>query len=140
MRIAQAGAACIPVPVPSVVPLVLRYDSEDPYAVVLDFPADGPGGGAGGGEGDVSWRVSRELLWAGVRGPAGEGDFRLLPFDDRLTGLEFHNPHGVALALVETADLRGFLRATADAVLPGTEHRHVRWPDTVEALLGSAGS
>ncbi|MFC6594289.1 SsgA family sporulation/cell division regulator [Kitasatospora paranensis] len=147
MRIAQAGAACIPVPVPSVVPLVLRYDSEDPYAVVLDFPtaaaelsapaAVGPEVAEGG---EVSWRVSRELLWAGVRGPAGEGDFRLFPFDERLTELEFHHPLGVALALVGTADLRSFLSATADAVRPGTEHRHVHWPDTVEALLRIADS
>lgn len=146
MRIAQAGAACIPLPVPSVVPLVLRYDSEDPYAVVLDFPTAaaefaGPApAGPDDGDGEVSWRASRELRWAGVRGPAGEGDFRLVPFDERFTELEFHHPLGVAPALVGTADLCSFLSATADAVRPGTEHRHVHWPDTVEALLRIADS
>ncbi|MEW1908735.1 SsgA family sporulation/cell division regulator [Kitasatospora sp. NPDC085895] len=134
MIIAQAGAASIPAPVPGVVPLVLRYDSDDPFAVVLDFPDPPAGGRMSGGE-PISWYVSRELLTAGLAGPVGDGDFRLVPVDGGLTQLEFHNRHGVALVQVATDELRGFLADTAEVVRPGDEHRQVSWPDTVEAFL-----
>ncbi|WP_431682470.1 SsgA family sporulation/cell division regulator [Kitasatospora sp. KL5] len=134
MIIAQAGAASIPAPVPGVVPLVLRYDSEDPFAVVLEFPDPPTDGEMSGGE-PISWCVSRELLRRGLDGPAGDGDFRLAPVDGGLTQLEFHNRNGVALVQVATDDLGTFLADTDEVVRPGEEHRHVHWPDTVEAFL-----
>ncbi|GJF33269.1 sporulation protein SsgA [Kitasatospora sp. NE20-6] len=135
--IAQSGAASIPAPVPGVVPMVLRYDSDDPYAVVLEFPdpaADEPGGG----DAPVRWRVSRDLLLDGLAGPAGAGDIRLAPRDGRYTEVEFHNRNGSALVQVETTELRAFLGATADAVRPGEEQ--VALPDTLEDFLRMTGA
>ncbi len=55
------------------IPVELRYESTDPYAVRLTFhlPGDAP----------VTWAFGRELLVDGVNGAAGDGDVRVSPVE-----------------------------------------------------------
>jgi hypothetical protein len=50
---------------------LLRWTSTDPHTVALVFR---PGAGS-----EVTWLVGRDLLAAGVAGPAGLGDVSILP-------------------------------------------------------------
>ncbi|MEU6990756.1 SsgA family sporulation/cell division regulator [Streptomyces sp. NPDC046465] len=58
------------------IPVELRYEIDDPYAVRLTFhlPGDAP----------VTWTFGRELLIDGVGRPCGEGDVRVEPTDSGL--------------------------------------------------------
>ncbi|MFD7625167.1 SsgA family sporulation/cell division regulator [Streptomyces sp. NPDC059851] len=53
------------------IPVELRYDGGDPYAVRLTFhlPGDAP----------VTWAFGRELLLDGINQPCGEGDVHIAP-------------------------------------------------------------
>ncbi|MFI7385291.1 SsgA family sporulation/cell division regulator [Streptomyces sp. NPDC049813] len=53
------------------IPVELRYEPGDPYAVRLTFhlPGDAP----------VTWAFGRELLVDGVNGATGDGDVRISP-------------------------------------------------------------
>ncbi|WP_424212775.1 SsgA family sporulation/cell division regulator [Streptomyces sp. BI20] len=55
------------------IPVELRYDACDPYAVRLTFhlPGDAP----------VTWAFGRELLLDGINRPCGDGDVRIEPTD-----------------------------------------------------------
>ncbi|WP_217163131.1 SsgA family sporulation/cell division regulator [Streptomyces sp. BBFR51] len=55
------------------IPVELRYETRDPYAVRLTFhlPGDAP----------VTWAFGRELLVDGVGRPCGDGDVRIAPVD-----------------------------------------------------------
>jgi hypothetical protein len=55
------------------IPVELRYETCDPYAVRLTFhlPGDAP----------VTWAFGRELLIDGVGRPCGEGDVRVSPVE-----------------------------------------------------------
>ncbi|MEV0255320.1 SsgA family sporulation/cell division regulator [Streptomyces sp. NPDC050732] len=58
------------------IPVELRYEIDDPYAVRLTFhlPGDTP----------VTWAFGRELLIDGVGRPCGDGDVRVEPTDSGL--------------------------------------------------------
>lgn len=80
----------------------LSWSAEDPYAVSMVFsPASGP----------VHWVVSRELLAAGLEGPAGLGDVAVLPalHDDSRVELILESPTGRAVFLVARRALAEFL-------------------------------
>ncbi|MBW5483056.1 SsgA family sporulation/cell division regulator [Streptomyces bambusae] len=102
------------------VPVTLCYDRSDPFAVRMAFPAPATLEGV-----EVSWTFGRELLETGLQGPAGLGDVRVRPYDEGRTVVEFHAPEGVAIVLMETADLHRFLQRAATIVRPGTEHLYV---------------
>lgn len=53
------------------IPVELRYDARDPYAVRLTFhlPGDAP----------VTWAFGRELLLDGINKPCGDGDVHIAP-------------------------------------------------------------
>ncbi len=53
------------------IPVELRYETDDPYAVRMTFhlPGDAP----------VTWAFSRDLLVGGVTGPTGDGDVHIAP-------------------------------------------------------------
>ncbi|MEV7541429.1 SsgA family sporulation/cell division regulator [Streptomyces sp. NPDC089915] len=55
------------------IPVELRYDARDPYAVRLTFhlPGDAP----------VTWAFGRELLLDGINRPCGDGDVHIAPTD-----------------------------------------------------------
>src|ERR671919_696784 len=64
---ATRRAGCDPIRVRG----LLRWTSTDPHTVALVFH---PGAGT-----EVTWLVGRDLLAAGVAGPAGLGDVSILP-------------------------------------------------------------
>lgn len=60
------------------IPVELRYETCDPYAVRLTFhlPGDAP----------VTWAFGRELLIDGVGRPCGDGDVHIAPADPEAFG------------------------------------------------------
>jgi hypothetical protein len=104
------------------VPATLRYVSQDPLAVHLDFPAE-----VSLEESGVTWTFARSLLSEGLQGPAGSGDVHIWPCGRARTVMEFHSPYGLALLQFDTAALRRFLARTYAVVGAGRE-------DVTEAL------
>ncbi|MFI9151677.1 SsgA family sporulation/cell division regulator [Streptomyces sp. NPDC053367] len=98
------------------VPATLRYVSQDPLAVHIDFPPE-----VSLEEQPVTWTFARGLLADGLHGPAGTGDVHIWPCGRARTVLEFHSPHGLALLQFDTAALRRFLLRTYAVVGAGHE-------------------
>ncbi|QKW07848.1 SsgA family sporulation/cell division regulator [Streptomyces sp. NA04227] len=98
------------------IPVELRYETADPYAVRLTFhlPGDAP----------VTWAFGRELLIDGVGGPCGDGDVRIAPADSEqlhevLIKLQVGSDQAVFRASV--APLVAFLDRTDKLVPLGQE-------------------
>ncbi|MFE0512305.1 SsgA family sporulation/cell division regulator [Streptomyces sp. NPDC058964] len=98
------------------VPATLRYTSEDPLAVFIDFPPESTLDGA-----CVTWTFARSLLDDGLSAPAGRGDVHIWPCGRTRTVLEFHSPYGLALLQFDTPALRRFLLRTYAVVPAGQE-------------------
>ncbi|MFJ5774085.1 SsgA family sporulation/cell division regulator [Streptomyces sp. NPDC093094] len=98
------------------VPATLRYLSQDPLAVHIDFPPEVSLEDQG-----VTWTFARALLAEGLEGPAGSGDVHLWPCGRARTVLEFHSPYGLALLQFDTAALHRFLLRTYAVVGAGRE-------------------
>ncbi|MQY37569.1 Sporulation-specific cell division protein SsgB [Streptomyces sp. RB17] len=94
----------------------LRYTTDDPLAVLVDFPAEA----ALDGE-EVTWVFARSLLDEGLRAPAGRGDVQIWPYGRTRTVIEFHSPHGLALLQFPASCLRRFLLRTYGVVAFGQE-------------------
>jgi hypothetical protein len=120
--------------------VTLRYRADDPLAVRMLFPAEysldatGPAEGPAGPE--VTWVFARQLLAAGLTGPAGIGDVHVRPALGPQTTVELRAAEGVALLRFDTADLRYFLRQSFLAVPEGEEHRHLDADRALAELLG----
>ncbi|MEW2296271.1 SsgA family sporulation/cell division regulator [Streptomyces sp. NPDC006743] len=98
------------------IPVELRYEACDPYAVRLTFhlPGDAP----------VTWAFGRELLVDGVGRPCGDGDVRVSPADsDSLAEVLIRLQVGGDRALFRssTAPLVAFLDRTDKLVPLGQE-------------------
>src|SRR5690606_10832257 len=98
------------------IPVELRYDSCDPYAVRLTFhlPGDAP----------VTWAFGRELLVDGVVRPCGEGDVRVAPVEPDALGevlVRLQVGSDQALFRSSTAPLVAFLDRTDKLVPLGQE-------------------
>ncbi|GGX78865.1 SsgA family sporulation/cell division regulator [Streptomyces fructofermentans] len=98
------------------IPVELRYETCDPYAVRLTFhlPGDAP----------VTWAFGRELLIDGVGRPCGDGDVRIAPTDTEGFGdVTIRLQVGVDQALFRcgTAPLLAFLDRTDRLVPLGQE-------------------
>ncbi|MFE0406241.1 MULTISPECIES: SsgA family sporulation/cell division regulator [Streptomyces] len=98
------------------IPVELRYESCDPYAVRLTFhlPGDAP----------VTWAFGRELLVDGVGRPCGEGDVRVSPAgSDTLGDVLIRLQVGLDQALFRSsvAPLVAFLDRTDKLVPLGQE-------------------
>jgi hypothetical protein len=98
------------------IPVELRYETCDPYAVRLTFhlPGDAP----------VTWTFGRELLIDGVGRPCGEGDVHVSPAEpDSLTEVLIRLQVGRDQALFRssTAPLIAFLDRTDKLVPLGQE-------------------
>ncbi|MCX4882052.1 MULTISPECIES: SsgA family sporulation/cell division regulator [unclassified Streptomyces] len=98
------------------IPVELRYETSDPYAVRLTFhlPGDAP----------VTWAFGRELLIDGVNRPSGDGDVRVSPVEpDSLTEVLIRLQVGRDQALFRssTAPLIAFLDRTDKLVPLGQE-------------------
>ncbi|MFD6415464.1 SsgA family sporulation/cell division regulator [Streptomyces sp. NPDC060194] len=113
------------------VPVVLRYDATDPFAVRMTFPP------AATLDGDaVSWVFARDLLDEGLAGEGcGAGDVRVRPYGFGRTVLEFHAEGGAAMVHVRTAELRGFLDLTVGLVPVGEEAVHLGLDRELAELL-----
>ena len=91
------------------VPALLCYDAADPFAVRIAFGDVGDENGVVDLEdGGIAWLLSRELLQAGLEGPAGDGDVRLWPAHAATDVLFLHlrAPSGEALFELSRADGR----------------------------------
>jgi hypothetical protein len=110
---------------------VLRYDSVEPFAVHIAFPARVSAGGRG-----VTWSFARTLLEEGLQTPAGIGDVRIRPYGRSHTVLEFRVPQGTAVIRFGTAALRRFLFRSYALVGPGTENPGPALERSLAALLG----
>ncbi|GAA5019264.1 SsgA family sporulation/cell division regulator [Kitasatospora paranensis] len=131
-------------PHPRTVRVVLRYRTDDPYAVELCFP--GPArltatlvvedGGAV--EDGPQWTVGRDLLREGRFGEAGIGDLRVRPDGVGGVRLAFRSAGGEASVRLDERDLTAFLEGSYQLVPMGTESAAVDWPRTAEEFLGRA--
>ncbi|MEE1929474.1 SsgA family sporulation/cell division regulator [Streptomyces sp. TRM 70351] len=113
------------------VPATLRYDSSDPLALRIVFPAEAALDGA-----EVTWLFARALLDEALRGPAGLGDVRFWPSRPGRTVLELKAPEGTALVELATEDLHRFLAATYAFVPAAEETNRLDLDGTLTALLG----
>jgi Streptomyces sporulation and cell division protein, SsgA len=113
------------------IPVELRYESTDPYAVRMTFhlPGDAP----------VTWAFGRELLLDGINGPSGEGDVHIAPTEpEGLSDVRIRLQVGADRALfrVGAAPLVAFLDRTDKLVPLGQECTLGDFEDNLEAALG----
>ncbi|MDQ3402324.1 MAG: SsgA family sporulation/cell division regulator [Actinomycetota bacterium] len=87
------------------------YRADEPFSIVAAFQTDP--------DRWVEWIFARDLLVAGLAGPAGEGDVRLSPdFSNghRVLVLEIESPEGHALLEMEYEAVDAFLAVTTAMV------------------------
>ncbi|WP_353943601.1 SsgA family sporulation/cell division regulator [Streptomyces sp. HUAS MG91] len=90
------------------IPVELRYESTDPYAVRLTFhlPGDAP----------VTWAFGRELLVDGVNGATGDGDVRVSPVEPAGGGVTTELPGEVHIRLQVGSDQALFRAGVAPII------------------------
>ncbi|MGW0708492.1 SsgA family sporulation/cell division regulator [Streptomyces sp. NPDC002643] len=113
------------------VPASLRYSSDDPLAVHLDFPADISLSGS-----MVTWTFSRDLLEEGLQAPSGTGDVHIWPCGRARTVVELHSPYGLAMLQFDTVALQRFLLGTYAVVAAGREELGEALDRGLTTLLG----
>jgi hypothetical protein len=109
----------------------LRYDTNDPYAVVAAFRT--------GRAGWVEWVFARDLLADGLIAEAGDGDVRIHPNseDPEVVVVELSSPSGHATFEASAQELADFLDSTYDVVLPGDEPLWVNVDDALNQLISN---
>lgn len=112
------------------IPVELRYEISDPYAVRLTFhlPGDAP----------VTWAFGRELLIDGVGRPTGDGDVHIAPtdieaFDEVHITLQVGGEQ--ALFRAGVAPLLAFLDRTDKLVPLGQERAHADFETNLDDAL-----
>lgn len=111
--------------------VTLRYTRDDPFALSLHFPSEVTYEGT-----DISWFFARELLEAGLRAPAGEGDVQLWPSGKDRTVVELHASEGTAMVEFATTTLRRFLWRSYRLTPQGEEHLNLHLDEELAELLG----
>lgn len=106
-----------------------RYDAHDPLAFRVTFDADQPS------TDPVVWHLDRQLLAAGLDGPAGHGDVRVWPYDRHTLAIALSTPHGQALLLLPTRDVVDLLRISLRLVPHAAEHEHLDVDGWIAAIL-----
>ncbi|WP_326582942.1 SsgA family sporulation/cell division regulator [Streptomyces sp. NBC_00481] len=109
----------------------LRYTTEDPFAVHIDFPP-----GSSDDDANVTWTFARTLLAEGLVTPAGIGDVHLWPCGPAHTVVELRSPHGMAMIRFDAATLRRFLHRSYAVVALGGETLEPALDDGLASLLG----
>lgn len=109
----------------------LVYDPADPLAVRMDFP--------GAPDRVEPWTFSRDLLYAGLREPSGDGDVRVWP-PCRCHGVGtvrilLRSSFAAAVLFVPADELRDWLDETFASVPAGEESAHLGWEEALERLL-----
>ncbi|MBT2477968.1 SsgA family sporulation/cell division regulator [Streptomyces sp. ISL-94] len=113
------------------IPVELRYDARDPYAVRLTFhlPGDAP----------VTWTFGRELLLDGINKPCGDGDVRIAPTEpEELSDVHIRLQVGGDRALFRAgaAPLVAFLDRTDRLVPLGQERNLGDFEGNLDDALG----
>ncbi|GAB3746576.1 SsgA family sporulation/cell division regulator [Amycolatopsis oliviviridis] len=108
----------------------LRYDTSDPFAVVVRFLRDTAI--------EAEWLFSRELLSAGILTPSGEGDVRIGPDPDgaRRVMVTLMATEGSATFTVRLGELVEFLDCSHALVAPGEEWRWFDLDRELSHLVG----
>lgn len=92
------------------------YRADEPYSVTVAFQA--------GADRWVEWVFARDLLIAGLKGPAGIGDVRFVPFEDekdKLLLLQVESDQGRASWFLDRSEAEEFVEMTFQAVPEGAE-------------------
>ncbi|MGW0389424.1 SsgA family sporulation/cell division regulator [Streptomyces sp. NPDC003042] len=113
------------------IPVELRYDARDPYAVRLTFhlPGDAP----------VTWAFGRELLLDGINKACGDGDVRIAPTGpEELSDVHIRLKVGGDRALFRAgaAPLVAFLDRTDRLVPLGQERNLGCFEENLDEALG----
>jgi len=109
----------------------LRYDRDDPYAVHLSF-ATWPG------RDPIEWIFARSLVSDGLTVPAGDGDVRIWPSPEDLSGpvyVELCPPSGRALFAVPRPVLADFVARCHGLVPPGAESAYLHLDAELDLLM-----
>jgi Streptomyces sporulation and cell division protein, SsgA len=128
---AELGLSLV-VPEHGAVPLVasLYYSADDPYAIRMAFHV--------GTDEPVEWIFARELLAAGLAGPAGEGDVQVWPGGaDGLDVLHIalSSPFGEAQFEAPLSATAEFLERTCRIIPAGAEASYIDLDAELDALL-----
>ncbi len=123
------------VPEHGAVPLVasLSYTAGDPYAVRMAFHV--------GTDDPVEWIFSRDLLTAGLAGPAGEGDVRVWPGEDLGVGvlnIALSSPFGQAHFEAPMISIAEFLNRTFGVIAAGQESDFIDVDGELDEILWRA--
>lgn len=117
---------------PLCVPVLMRYDTADPYAIRAVFQS---------GDGhEVPWILGRELLTLGVHRATGEGDVRVWPSscaDQTVLCVVLSSPDGEALVQFAANDVVDFLCSTYSLCPRGKERDHLDMDNALRALIAS---
>lgn len=115
-------------------PVVTRwcYAAADPYAITVAIQTRR--------DRWVEWLVGRDLVVAGLVGPAGEGDVRMRPqlvqgYD--IVAIEIRSGDGRAVLEVDRDLLRHFIRATTEVVPLGHESERLDLDQVIERITQS---
>ena len=118
----------------SAAPVVTRwtYSMDDPFAVTLVIQTRG--------DQCVDWVLARDLLVAGLTGPAGIGDVRVRPaqmaeWDVAL--IEIRSPDGRAMLEVDRDLLQQFVDATIEVIPLGSESSFIDMDAEIEKITRS---
>lgn len=119
------------------VPAVLRFRSDDPFAVRLGFLDVDPDRGEDGRVVDgIEWVFARDLLTDGLHTPTGEGDVHVWPFGPSDLMIELRSGASTALVITPQVAVRMFL-CHAYAIVPaGSEPRHLDLDRALARLVG----
>lgn len=112
---------------------LMDYAAHEPYSVRATFRTS---------EGDVNWVFARELLAAGLRKPAGEGDIAIWPsknLDGDVVCISLSSPSGQAMMEAKRSDIDEFLARTYTVVPAGTEGAMLDIDSLIDRLLDEDG-
>jgi hypothetical protein len=131
---AELGLSLV-VPEHGAVPLVasIDYRADDPYAVKMAFDV--------GTDEPVEWIFARELLAAGLDGPAGEGDVQVWPEDTEgsdILNLALSSPFGEARFAAPMPEMAEFLNSTYQIIPAGSESDFIDVDAELDELLWQA--
>ncbi|MEV6905231.1 SsgA family sporulation/cell division regulator [Amycolatopsis sp. NPDC051372] len=99
-----------------------RFDTTSPFTVAATFKPNG--------EPQVTWDISRELLWSGLHGKTGAGDVQTWPTvvaGRHVLRLRLAANGVTAVYEVDLDELTMWLEKTCELVPPGEETLHVDW-------------
>lgn len=131
---AELGLSLV-VPEHGAVPLVasLDYCADDPYAIKMAFHV--------GADEAVEWIFARELLAAGLKATAGEGDVRVWPDesgDADILNITLSSPFGEAHFEAPRSATAEFLRSTYGIIPAGEESNYIDVDGELDELLSQS--